>query len=102
MREFWHWLTTSPYTRHLEQENFELRDTIKRMLNPQWRYLLYGEQISTEKLKQESNKTENVKLRRKSWSTDIRPILEMATTPEFQEQHIKDARIRANEEAING
>ena len=36
----------SRYVQHLEAENAELRETVKRMLNPQWRYLLYGEQVS--------------------------------------------------------
>lgn len=35
----------SRYVQHLEAENHELRETVKRMLNPQWRYLLYGEAV---------------------------------------------------------
>ena len=36
----------SRYVQHLEAENAELRETVKRMLNPQWRYLLYGDTVA--------------------------------------------------------
>lgn len=76
----------SRYVQHLEAENAELRETVKRMLNPQWRYLLYGETIpaseAIQKRSEADKPPERVKLKgRKSWQ-EIAPLLEYAVSPQ--------------------
>ena len=75
----------SRYVQQLERENVELRDTIKRMLNPQWRYLLYGENIpaveSLQKRPDISKAPESVRLKRPSWN-QIRSQVEYMVSPE--------------------
>jgi len=94
----------SRYVQHLEAENAELKDTIKRMLNPQWRYLLYGDTVpAIQDLQHKTpadDKTadkERVKLPgRKTWN-DIRGQIEYMMSP----QAIIDNRKKAHEEHIH-
>ena len=99
----------SRYVQHLEAENAELRETIKRMLNPQWRWLLYGETIAAEKVQQRSEPSptadkERVKLPgRRTWA-DIAAQATHAFSPEgLAEQRAAkhEARIHSVTERIS-
>ena len=56
------------------------------MLNPQWRYLLYGEQSATEArpVGDKAAPDERIKIRsRKTWQ-EIAPVLTRMVSPEYQ------------------
>ena len=90
----------SRYVQHLEAENAELREQIKRMLNPQWRYLLYGETISESEIpkrpNQEDTSRQNVKIPRYSWR-DFAAKAEYMVSP----QYLIDKRHAEREEHIH-
>jgi hypothetical protein len=82
----------SRYVQHLEAENAELREQIKRMLNPQWRYLLFGEQVpavdAVQKRPAAQNsegpppERQNVKIPRYSWR-DFAAKAEYLMSPQY-------------------
>lgn len=93
----------SRYVQHLEAENAELRETVKRMLNPQWRYLLYGETVAEQiegiqhKMLTEDAPKERVKLPgRKTWA-DTAAQLTKIMSPEY----IIEERRRKHEERLH-
>jgi hypothetical protein len=94
----------SRYVQHLEAENADLRETVKRMLNPQWRYLLYGEAVvdKYEPSKPATPEQERVKLAgRKTWA-DVSAQATRMFSPEGMadqkrknhEQHLHSVRER--------
>jgi len=94
----------SRYVQHLEAENIELRETIKRMLNPQWRYLLYGETIpAVEQLSKrpdEKQPPQNIKIARPTWK-QISSKLEYMVSPQAiidSKKSQRQAAIQAAEE----
>ena len=94
----------SRYVQHLEAENAELRETVKRMLNPQWRYLLYGEAVidKYEPTNKDSAEQNRIKLPgRKTWA-DVAAQATRMFSPEGMaeqkqknhEQHLHSVRER--------
>ncbi len=102
----------SRYVQHLEAENAELRETVKRMLNPQWRYLLYGEQALPDPIPGSENyygikrepAKEHVKLPgRRTWS-DIRSQVEYLVSPQAvidRKQSEREEHLHAINERIS-
>lgn len=91
---------------HLEAENQELRETVKRMLNPQWRYLLYGEQIpAAEEIQQRPNfgrEPTHIKIPpRKTWK-QISSQIEYLVSPQAVIDKKQSEREEAIKEAMNG
>ena len=88
----------SRYVQHLEAENTELRETVKRMLNPQWRWLLYGEQIAAEAIQSRPERDTpatqhpktNVKLPRYNWAEVAAKATRMFSPEGIAEQKRKE------------
>lgn len=92
----------SRYVQHLEAENAELRETIKRMLNPQWRYLLYGDHVSAiedlqHKTPTDEPQRERVKLPgRRTWAD-----IAAQATHAFSPQGLAEQRAKNHEQHLH-
>lgn len=93
--------------RFLLKQSESQTETVKRMLNPQWRWLLYGEQIAAEAIQARPEATTdhpktNVKLPRYNWAEVAAKATRMFSPEGIAEQKRKehDEHIHAVTERI--